>query len=310
MGNERLIWFKGIITPVSQANISILSPTSQYGVNVFEGMRCYWSERDCQLYGFRLIEHFARLINSAKLIGFDHNYSIEDFIQFFRDIIIANNFKEDIAVRQTLFLDGDGTWSSTGPVGMFIAPISRANSSNKKDEGIKCCTSSWERINDRSLSPKIKVGANYVNSRMGQLEAKRNGYDSAIFMNNNGKISESGGACLFIVRDNQLITPPITASILESITRDSIIEIARNDLELRVIERDIDRTELYISDEIFLCGTSIEIVPIINVDKIVIRNGKTGFITEKIKSVYHEIVRGNKPKYQKWLTPIYTEGLL
>lgn len=305
MMNERLIWFKGKIMPVSEANINILSPTCQFGANVFEGLRCYWNEEDNQLYGFKINEHMKRLINSVKLIGFESKYSLNDLINSFYDIVKANNYKEDIAVRQTIFLSGFGSWSSTGPTEMFIVPTPKGRYYSKEKPGISCCTSSWERINDRSLSPKIKAGANYINSRMGQLEAKRNGYDSTVFLNNQGKVSEGPGSCIFIVRDGTLLTPPITASILESITRSTIIDISKEDLGLNVIERDIDRTELYIADEVFLCGTSIEITSVLSMDKLSVGTGKKGDITNKLQELYFNIVRGKVDKYKKWLTQIY-----
>lgn len=305
MMDKRLIWFKGKIMLVSEANINILSPTCQFGANVFESLRCYWNEEDNQLYGFKINEHMKRLINSVKLIRFESKYSLNDLINSFYDIVKANNYKEDIVVRQTIFLSGFGSWSSTGPTEMFIAPIPKGRHYSKEKPGISCCTSSWERINDRSLSPKIKTGANYINSRMGQLEAIRNGYDSTIFLNNQGKVSEGPGACIFIVRNGELATPPISASILESITRTTIIDIAREDLRLKVIERDVDRTELYLADEIFLCGTSTEITPVLSMEKLSVGTGKKGDITNNLHELYFKIVRGKVNKYKKWLTPIY-----
>lgn len=305
LGNERLIWFKGLIVPVSDAKINVLSPTSQFGANVFEGIRAYWNEEENQLYVFRLDEHILRLLNSIKMMRFEEKYTAEFLIKSCKDIIIANDFKQDIAIRQTVFLDGFGSWFSTSPIEMFIAPIAKERLLSKEKKGVHCCISSWERISDNSLSPKIKVGANYINSRAGQLEALRNNYDFTIFLNNKGQISEAPGSCLFFVRDGKLITPPITASILESITRKTIIQIATQDLGIEVIEREVDRTELYIADEMFLCGTAVEIVPIFSIDRIVLGNGNEGGITNRLKIAYFDIVRGKNKKYNNWLTPVY-----
>lgn len=301
---NRLIWLKGKIVPLNEATINVLSPTSQYGTNVFEGIRCYWNKKINQLYGFKLNDHYKRLKNSVKMMRLDDKYSISEMEKGLIDIVKANKYMEDIAIRQTIFLDGFGSWSSTGPVNMFISPIKKGKTYDSK-QGIKCCVSSWERISDKNISPRIKVGANYVNSRMAQLEALENGYDSAIFMNNQGKIAEGPGSCIFIVRDNILITPPLTASVLESITRSTIIKIAEKELNIKTIERDIDRTELYISDEIFLCGSAMEVVSVLNVDGIFINKNIPGKITEKIKEMYFKIVRGEMEKYINWLTPIY-----
>ena len=302
--NDRLIWLNGEIMPAKDALINVLSPTAQFGANVFEGIRCYWNEDKQQLYAFRLKEHYNRLKNSIKMIRFIDKYSVSEMQQGLIDVIRANNYREDIAIRQTIFLDGIGSWSAIEPVGMFIAPIPKGCAYPNKD-GIKCCISSWERISDKNISPKVKVGANYINSRMAQLEALQNGYDSAIFMNSQGKISEGPGSCLFIIRDGKLITPPCTASVLESITRDTVIKIAKTELNIETIDRDIDRTELYICEEAFLCGSAMEIVPLLGVDGIAIGDGKTGVITAKLKNLYLDTVRGKLISYIDWLTEVY-----
>ncbi len=240
-----------------------------------------------------------------KMFRMEDKYTVEELRQGLIDAVKANNYKEDIAVRQTVFLDGFGSWSSKGPVNMFIAPIPKGRVLGESKQGLSCCISSWERISDKNISPKIKVGANYINSRMAQMEALENGYDSAIFMNNQGKVAEGPGSCLFIVRDNVLSTPPPSASVLESITRRTIIELAEKELDIKVLERDIDRTELYIADEVFLCGTSMEIVPVISIDKYKISNKKPGEITLKLTDKYFEVVRGRNEKYKEWLSPIY-----
>ena len=304
--NNRYIWLNGEIVNVDNAKINVLSPTSQFGVNVFEGIRCYWNNNENQLYAFRLQEHFDRLKSSQKLLYMEDNFTIEELKKAFIDVIKANEYKEDIAVRQTLFIDGFGSWSSRGPVNMFVAPIPKAKTNPEYNKrGLHCCVSSWQRINDNSISPRIKCGANYINSRMAQLEALKNGYDTTIFLNNHGTVSEGPGSCLFIVRDGKLITPLITDSVLESITRDTIINIAKEVLKIEVIERAVDRTELYMCDEAFLCGSAMEITPIFSVDRYDIGDSKQGEVTAKIHQLYLDIVLGKVEKYKKWLTPIY-----
>ena len=305
MTKERQIWFKGKIIPVSEAKINVLAPTCQFGANVFEGMQCYWNEEEKQLYGFRISEHMLRLIDSVTKIGFKNKYNIEELVKYFKDIIKANNYKEDIAVRQTIFLDGFGSWSSKEPTEMFIAPIARGRPFNKDKIGISCFVSSWERINEKSLSPKIKCGANYINSRMAQLEAVKKGYDTAILLNNKGTVSEAPGSCIVIIKNNKLITPPLTASILNSITRLTVLEIAKKELNLETLEQDIQKEELETADEIFLCGTSMEITPVIMINKTKINNENIGEITKKIRRIYFDIVRNKVKKYSHWLMPIY-----
>ena len=304
--NHRLIWIGGKIVPVAEATVNVLSPTSQFGANVFEGIRCYWSEQDQQLYAFRLADHYKRLQNSIKILRFNSPYSTSDFQQGLIDVVKANGYREDIAVRQTVFVDGiGGTWNSCEPINMFIAPIAKPFQKIQDKAGLRCQVSSWERISDRNLSPRAKVGANYINSRMAYLEARENGYDTALILNNQGRISEGPGACFFTVRDNKLITPPPTASVLESITRDTIIRIAAEQLGIETQERDIDRTELYICDEAFLCGSAMEITHITNIDGLAVGDGKLGKITQDLSNIYHQIITGQLSQYKDWLTPIY-----
>ena len=302
---NRRIWFKGEVLNVNDAKINILAPTSQFGLNVFEGIPCYWNENEQQLYAFRLAEHYQRLVKSARLLQIDCPYSTDDLTNALIDVIKANEYTENLSVRQTLFVDGFGSWGSEGPVEMFVAPIPRGKTSaeyNKK--GLHCCVTSWRRISDEMLSPRIKCGANYMNSRVGQREALRDGYDTCIFLNNLGKVSEGPGSCFFMVKDGELVTPALTDSVLESITRDTILNIAKHN-GISVCERSIDRTELYTCDEAFLCGSAMEITPIFSIDRYEIGNGNIGSLTKKLHHLYLDVAQGRNDEFKKWLTPIY-----
>jgi branched-chain amino acid aminotransferase len=302
---NRRIWFKGEILNVNDARINILAPTSQFGLNVFEGIPCYWNDEEEQLYAFRLDDHYDRLLRSAKLLELDCKYTKDDFKQAFVDVIKANEYDENLSVRQTLFVDGFGSWGSEGPVEMFVAPIPRGRTSaeyNKK--GLNVCVTSWRRISDETLSPRIKCGANYINSRVGQREALRNGYDTCIFLNENGKVSEGPGSCFFIIKNGAVMTPKLTDSVLESITRDTVIKIAESK-GIPVIERTIDRTELYTCDEAFLCGSAMEMTPVLSVDKHIVGSGETGVLTKELHSMYLDVVRGKAKDFKNWATPIY-----
>lgn len=302
---NRRIWFKGEILNVNDAKINVLAPTSQFGLNVFEGIPCYWNDEEKQLYAFRLDEHYDRLIRSAKLIQIDNPYSKDELKKALVDVVKANEYDENLSVRQTLFVDGFGSWGSADPVDMFVAPIPRGRTSaeyNKK--GLNVCVTSWRRISDETLSPRIKCGANYINSRVGQREALRNGYDTCLFLNEAGKVSEGPGSCFFMIRNGELITPQLTDSVLESITRDTVIKIAQSK-GYRVVERTIDRTELYTCDEAFLCGSAMEMTPVLSVDKYVIGNGDTGAITKELHMAYLDVVRGKVEQFKDWVTLIY-----
>ncbi len=301
---NRRIWFKGEILNVNEAKINVLAPTSQFGLNVFEGIPCYWNEDEKQLYAFRLEDHYARLLRSLKLIQIKAPYTVEEMKNALIDTIKENEYTENLSVRQTIFVDGFGSWGSEEPADMFVAPIPRGRTSaeyNKK--GLNCCVTSWRRIDDTVLSPRVKCGANYINSRMGQREALRNGYDTCIFLNDKGKVSEGPGSCFFMIKAGKLITPQLTDSVLESITRGTVITLAR-DVGIDVIERSIDRTELYTADEAFLCGSAMEVTPIYSVDKYSITNN-VGKITETIHKKYLSAVLGKDEQHKAWVTAIY-----
>lgn len=302
--SERLIWFKGEILHVNDAKINVLAPSSQFGLNVFEGIPCYWNEEEKQLYAFRLDDHFDRLIRSARLLQIDCPYTKDQMKQALINVVRANEYYENLSVRQTLFVDGFGSWGSDGPTQMFVAPIPKGRISkeyNKK--GLNASISSWRRITDNTLSPRIKCGANYINSRVGQREALRNGYDTCIFLNEFGKVSEGPGSCFFMVKDRKIITPLLTDAVLESITRDTVLKLAKS-LGFDIVERTIDRTELYTADEAFLCGSAMELTPVLSIDGYELTEG-AGEITEELHNLYLETVKGNKPRFLEWLTSVY-----
>ena len=308
MNNDRLIWLNGKIVPLDDAKCNVLSPSFQFGANVFEGIRGYWSEKKEELYIFRLYDHYSRLLRSIRLFMMNSSYSIDDFQNALIDIVRASYYKCDIAIRQTVYIDGMGSWFSKEPVGMFVAPIPKDRKPNPQLSGERTCVSSWERISDKDMSPRIKVGANYINSRMAKIEAADRGYDSALFLNRSGYVSEGTGSCFFMVKNNHLITPMLSDSILESITRDTIIKIAEEELGIKTIERQISRTELYSCDEAFFCGSAVEITPIIEIDGFKIENSvEKDSITNKLHKVYLSIVTGENNKYCDWLTPVYKE---
>jgi branched-chain amino acid aminotransferase len=241
---------------------------------------------------------------SCKILRLSSPYNLTEIEEFIRATIIANNFKNDIALRVTVFCDGIGSWSSTEPVDMFIAPITKPRTRVENIPTYRACISSWERIHDNALPPRAKVGANYINGRYAHLQARQDGYDLPIFLGRDGKISEGAGACLFMVRNGQLVTPTVTSSILESITRNTIITISR-ELGITVIERQIDRTELYFADEIFLCGSAADISPVISVDGFILGDGGVGPITLSLLKKYLSITSGEIPCYPEWRSSVY-----
>lgn len=302
---DNLIWIRGEIIRQSRATVSVLSPMAQFGLNVFEGIRCYWNQDKGELYAFRLKEHLDRLMLSCRLVRLPSPYTPEQIELLMKEVIQANDFQTDTAVRMTLFGDGQGTWNTCEPVSMFIAPMAKSRTRLDKVSALRACISSWERINDNALPPRAKVGANYINGRYAHLQARHDGYDLPIFLGQDGKVAEGAGACLFMVRNGHLVTPPTTSSVLESITRDTLMVLARK-AGLTVVERPVDRTELYLADEVFLCGSAAEISPIVSVDGYVLGNSLPGPITVSLLKAYLAVASGENLDHPEWRTVVHS----
>jgi branched-chain amino acid aminotransferase len=277
------------------------------GANVFEGLRAYYSPEQNQLFILRLEEHLDRLWKSMKIMRMTLPYSKADLAAACTGLVARNGFREDLQIRVIAYF-GEGPLFAFTPdkifMGAFIIAMPR-RSTMIDERGIACCVSSWRRISDNVMPPRVKAGANYHQSRLVSVQARVDGYDNAIILNERDKVAEGPGACLMIVRDGRPITPPVTAGILESITRTTLAELFAKELHLELLEREIDRTELYLADEAFFCGSAYEILPITSVDRFPLRDGTIGFVTRQIRKLYHDVVRGSVPKYKHWLTPVY-----
>ena len=299
----KLVTVNGNLMPLKDAKVSITAPGLSYAALVFEGIRAYWNKEHKQLYIFRLDEHLKRFINSMKLLKFIDYPNLSSIKADILQNIQANNYQEDIYIRLQGYIDEWGEMAVRSPVSTSIVSYPRPRAI-AFTEGKNFTISSWQRLDDNASPPRIKASANYLNSRLASIQAKESGYDGGIMLGPNGKVSEGPGGCIFLIRNGNLITPSITSGILESITRDSIIEIA-DTLKIKVQTRDVDRTELYIADEIFYCGTGQEIMPILSVDKMLAGEGIPGKITQTLQSEFTEIVRGNNPIFKSWISPTY-----
>ena len=301
---ELKIWMNGSLVPNEEAVLPVNSAAVFYATNVFEGLRAYWNPADEELYCFRLEEHFARLRESMKMMRFTIPYSDEDLFHAVREVLAGNDVHEDIHMHLVAYVLGAGM-EATGPTGLYINPRRRGRLSGA--EGLRCCISSWARTSDNAIPIRLKCGANYQNGRLALLQAKADGYDAPIFLNQRGEVAEGTGASFFMVRKGQIVTPPVTSDILESITRATLIEeICPNILGMDVVERDIARTELYVAEEAFFCGSGYEITPIVSVDRFPLGDGAVGPITERLLHAYMDIVRGVDKRYQTWRTPTYS----
>jgi len=304
MSKGKLVHLDGRLVPLADARISVDTPALKYGAAVFEGIRAYWNDARQQLFVFRLHEHLVRLKASMRVMGMDDPYTIEGLTAALMETITANGFRETIHLRAIVYVGGDGEVSARGPCGITIMAVARPPSKTVQD-GMHCQVSSWRRIDDTNMPPRIKTIGNYVNSRLALQQARSDGYDSAVLLNSHGKIAEGPTSCLFMVRDGRLITPSVSAGLLESITRDTIIRLAEEATGHPAVEREIDRTELYLAEEAFLCGSGPEIVPVVSVDRRPLGAGTPGPLTRRVQALYFDAVHGRRAVPEGWLTPVY-----
>ena len=299
----KLVTINGNLMPLKEAKVSITAPGLSYAALVFEGIRAYWNQEHKQLYIFRLEKHLNIFLNSMKLLKFIDYPNIQSIKSDIISNIQANKYQEDIYIRLQGYIDDWGEMAVRTPVSTSIVSYPRPRAI-AFTEGKNFTISSWQRLDDNASPPRIKASANYLNSRLASIQAKESGYDGGIMLGPNGKVSEGPGGCIFLLRNGNLITPNITSGILESITRDSILEISKK-IKLKTETRDVDRTELYIADEIFYCWTGQEIMPILSVDKMLAGDGTPGKITKLLQHEFTEIVRGNNSNFEKWITSTY-----
>ena len=305
---RRLAFMNGHLVPWNEATLHIRTDAVMYGANVFEGIRAYAGGKGRQLYIFRLHEHLDRLFNtSMRILRMQIALNEADFSRAILELVRANKFRNDIHIRPTVYFGAGEPWSFDPAKIEILTSISAipVPTSPRLERGIQVCVSSWRRIQDSSLPPRVKAGANYLQARYVSMEATVNGYEGAIILNEAGKVAEGPGACFMMMRGGRLITPPVTAGILESITRATLIELVRHRLGIEVVERDIDRTELYVADEAFFCGTAAEILPIVGVDRYSIGGGQVGRFVRALQDLYFGVARGKDSEYAKWLTPVY-----
>jgi branched-chain amino acid aminotransferase len=307
----RYAFFNGNIVPIQDARISVMTHGFNYGTGVFGGLRGYWNADDAQLYVFRPIDHFKRLIGSAHIMRMQVPYTPEELVGILQELLRAEAYQENCYIRPLAYksLEGIGVRLHDIPDAftMFAVPFGRYVA---KEEGAHVCFSSWRRVDDNAIPARGKIVGAYANSALIKSDAILAGYDEALVLNADGHISEMSAANLFIVRDGVAITPPINANILEGIVRRSVMQLMRDELGIEVVERDIDRTEMYLADEAFMCGTGVQIAAITQVEHRDIGSGTMGPITTQVRDLFYDVVYGRVEKYQHWVTPMYaTESI-
>jgi len=298
-------FLNGKLVPIRDAKIGVMTHAFNYGTGVFEGIRAYWNAEHEQLYGLHLREHFARLHRSCNIMRIALPHSVDELVGITIELLRKCGYREDAYIRPIAYKSSeligvrlhnldDAFTVFAVPFGNYV-PI---------DKGISCHVSSWRRLDDNAIPARSKITGSYVNAALAKSEAEEAGFQEAIVLTQDGHVSEGSAANLFMVRGGVLTTPPATDNILEGIVRSSILRIAADE-GIPVEVRSIDRTELYVCDEVFLCGTGVQVSPVTNIDHRQVGSGDIGPITRRLAQIYFEAVRGKSQRYKEWLTPVY-----
>ena len=298
----------GAIVPIADAHVSVTCTTFHYGIGCFAGIRAFWNEEREQLYIFRADEHYKRLLNSAKFLMSDIGHSNAELIGITTDLLRKESWRQNVYIRPIIYKD-DGVFrvqlhDSTDKIAIYSQPVGHYI---KKEGALSVGFSSWRRVDDNAIPARGKISGTYINSALAKTEAVMNGFDEALVLTQDGHVSEASAANLFMVRDGVLITPPITDNVLEGITRKSMIQFGREDLGLEVVERSIDRSELYLANEAFFCGTGVGVAAIGKIDHRLVGDGNAGPIAQSLLNHYQKVVTGKVEKYMDWLTPVYAK---
>ena len=303
--NELHAFFQGKVVPISEAKVSVMTHALHYGTGLFEGIRGNWNEEKGAVFIFRLREHYDRLLKGCRILMLDIPYTAEQLCEITVDLVERNEHREDIYIRPLAYksaekvanlklqeLESDFTLI-TVPFGNYLG-----------SDVLRCCTSSWRRTDDTMIPTRIKSSGNYVNSILAKTEATLAGFDEAILLNHLGQACEGSGENLFVVSGGKLVTPRLEDSSLPGITRETILQLAQSELGMEIEERGIDRSELYLCDEIFLTGTAAHLTPVVELDSRPIADGKAGPVAMKLQKMYFDIVFGKNPKFLHWCTAV------
>jgi branched-chain amino acid aminotransferase len=298
-------FFKNKYVPLEEAKISVMTHALHYGTAIFEGVRGNWNSEQKQTYIFRLREHFERFVNGCKVMKIDLPYSVDEMCDITVELVRKCGYQEDIYIRPLAYKSSEAFGVRLHGLDSdfleLVIPWGRYIDADKA----RCCVSSWHRPEDNVIPPQIKVAGIYVNNALAKTEAISNGFDEAIMLSSDGHISEGSGENIFLAFNGKLVTPTSYNSILLGITRNTVIELAKNEMGIETIERSVDRGELYIADECFMTGTAAHITPVAEVDHRKVGDGEIGPITAKLQDIYAKIITGNYPKYLGWCTPVY-----
>ncbi len=302
-------FFRGRIVPYSEARVGVMTHALNYGTACFAGIRAYWNADEAELFVFRPREHFQRFLESARLLDMALPHSVDSLTGALVDLLRTELHREDCYARPLAFYADESIGvrlhNLTPEVSIVAMPYGRYI---ENDEGLHATISSWRRVDDTMIPPRGKIAGAYVNSAFAKTDAQRAGFDEALVLNQDGHLSEASAANVFLVKNGTAITPPVTDNVLEGITRRTVMELLRKELGVPVVERSIDRTEITLADEMFLCGTGVQIAAVARVDHRPIGAGRMGPVVSALRDVYFEVARGKRPEYRAWCHPVYADA--
>lgn len=302
----RYAWFENAVVPIADAKVSVMTHALHYGTAVFGGMRGYWNAEEEQLFVFRPLDHFRRFLQSASLLRMQLPESPAQLTATLVSLLRAEGYRENCYIRPLAYKSTptvavrvhdlqDAVTIFAMPFGSYIA----------NEEGAHVAFSAWRRVDDNAIPARGKIAGAYVNSAMSSTDVRLAGYDEALVLNEDGHVSEMSSANFFVVRDGVAITPPVTSNVLEGIVRRSVLQLLRDELGVPVQEREVDRSEVYLADECFMCGTGVQVCAISRVEHRAIGGGAMGEVTRRLRDLFFDVVAGKVPRYREWLAPVY-----
>ncbi len=300
-------FFQKQFVPLEEAKIGVMTHALHYGTSIFEGIRGNWNSEQQEMYIFRLKEHYERMASGCRVMMINLPYSVDELCRITVDLVARCSFKEDVYIRPLVYKSSQALGVRLHDLDddflAFVIPWGPYLDTDKA----RCCVSSWHRPPDNVIPPQVKITGLYVNNALAKTEAISNGFDEAIMLAPDGHISEGSGENIFLVIDGKLVTPSNYNNILIGITRNTVIELAKNELGIETIYRPIDRSELYTADECFLTGTAAHLTPVAEIDHRNIGNGEIGEVTGKLQAIYASVIKGNNSRYAEWCTPVYRQ---
>jgi branched-chain amino acid aminotransferase len=301
-------YFRKQFVPLAEAKISILTHALHYGTACFEGIRGNWNDEQEQLFLFRIKEHYARMLKGCRILKIKIPYSVDEMCQLTVKLVEKSGYHEDVYIRPLAYKSAEAIGVRLHDLeDDFLIIVATLPAYLNADEGVRCCTSSWRRVDDTMIPARGKITGIYVNSALAKTEANEQGFDEAILLNHDGHVSEGSGENIFFVLEGKLVTPPSSDNILLGVTRDTIIRLARDELGMETLEVSVDRTELYLADEVFFTGTAAHVSPVLEIDHRPVGDGKVGKVTRDLQRLYFDVIKGKNPKYLNWCTPAYSK---